>query len=65
MPATLNCPDRWVSASCSGDFNPSNMGWRKFESAQIAKVANNRVRVYVDDDRKHNGRCFLLRVDLY
>ncbi|MEQ8692686.1 MAG: hypothetical protein RIC89_17860 [Pseudomonadales bacterium] len=65
MPATLNCPDNWVSASCSGDFNSSNMGWRKFESAQIAKVADNRVRVYVDDGRKHNGRCFMLRIDLY
>lgn len=65
MPATLDCPDNWVSASCTGDFNSANMGWRKFESAQIAKVANNQVRVYVDDGRKHNGRCFLLRVDLY
>ena len=59
----VDCGD-WATASCSRDFNLSSMGWKKFEVAQIAQVTERRVRVYVDDARKHNGHCFLQRIDL-
>ena len=64
LPAGLACASNWVSASCSGDFNASNMGWRKFETAQLAHAMNKDILVRVDDSRRHNGQCFALRVQL-
>ena len=64
LPAGLDCASNWVSASCSGDYNASNMGWRKFETAQLAHAMNKDILVRVDDSRRHNGQCFALRVQL-
>ena len=65
MPSELNCgTSNWVSASCTGDFNSASFGWRKFEIGQMAQALNRRVRVFLDDSRKHNGKCFILRIDL-
>jgi len=64
-PEGIDCGNTgWVTASCSGDFNPSNIGWRKFETAQIAYATNAPVRVFLDDARKHNDRCFITRIIL-
>ena len=63
VPAELNC-GTWVSASCSGDFNPSNVGWRKLEVAQMAQALRRKVVVHLDDSRKHNGWCFVTRIQL-
>lgn len=64
-PATLDCGStNWVTASCSGDFNSSSVGWKKFEQAQMALALDQRVRVFVDDALKHNGKCFLSRIDV-
>ncbi len=60
----LDCPSKWVSASCSGDYNPSNVGWRKFEMAQMAQMLEKELRVRVDDARKHNGQCYASSVRL-
>ncbi|MEM7097843.1 MAG: hypothetical protein AAF541_06240 [Pseudomonadota bacterium] len=57
-PPGLDCPSTWVSASCSGDFNPSNVGWRKYEVAQMAQMLGREVIIQVDDALKHNGQCF-------
>ena len=61
----LDCASKWVSASCSGDFNPATLGWRKFEVAQMAQALGKQVGVRVDDARKHNGQCFASRIKLY
>lgn len=63
VPAELNC-GTWVSASCSGDFNPSNIGWRKMEVAQMAQALRRQVVVHLDDSRKHNSWCFVTRIQL-
>lgn len=65
LPSNVSCANRWVTFSCSGDFNPSNIGWKKYEQAQIAMIAGNEVRVFVDDARLHNGNCFVERIDLF
>jgi hypothetical protein len=64
MPAGVSCPNNWVTFSCTGDFNSSSVGWKKFENSQIALLTNNRVRVYVDDARTHNGNCYVSRMDM-
>ncbi len=64
MPTGISCPNRWVSFSCSGDYNSSNMGWKKFENAQLALLTSSRIRVYVDDAQLHNGNCFVRRIDM-
>ena len=35
-----------------------------YDSAQLAFVTGRRVRVWVDDTRKHNGFCFVTRIDV-
>lgn len=64
MPATLDCPGNWVTASCSGDFNSSSVGWRKMEVAQMAQALNKQIFIRIDDARRHNQHCFLKRIQL-
>ena len=60
----LSCPGRWVTLSCSGDFATRSNAMRMLDSAQLAFVSNRRLRLYVNDELKHNGRCFAYRVDV-
>ncbi len=58
-----SCSNRWVSFSCTGDFNTPEMGFHKFEAAQLALATDTEIYVLVDDSRKHNGVCFAVRID--
>ena len=62
----LNCPvgGRWVTFSCTGEHAAKADALRMFDSAQLAFVTGRRVRVWVDDTRKHNGHCFVSRIDV-
>lgn len=62
----LNCPvgGRWVTFSCTGEHASKADALRMFDSAQLAFVTGRRVRVWVDDTRKHNGHCFASRIDV-
>ena len=62
----LNCPvgSRWVTFSCTGEHATKADAMRMFDSAQLAFVTGRRVRVWVDDTRKHNGHCFVSRIDV-
>lgn len=64
IPSGISCPNRWVTFSCSGDYNSRDMGWKKFENAQLALLTDSRIRVYVDDTQLHNGNCFVRRIDM-
>jgi len=55
----------WVTFSCSGDFNKSSVGYKKFESAQLAFVTGKKVEFLTDDGRKHNSYCFVQRIDVH
>ena len=59
----LDCKPGWVSFSCSGDFNSKEIGQQKFSAAQLALVTGDRVVIYVEDTRKHNGYCYASRID--
>ncbi len=61
-PLGLNCPDRWVTFSCTGDLQPKDVAARMFDSAQLAIALNRNFRVLVTDQMKHNGYCFGKRV---
>ena len=58
----LDCPYKWVSFSCTGEFNVKTLGKQKYDMAQLAQAMNYPVSVYVDDSRKHNGICYGTRI---
>lgn len=60
----LECKSNWVTFSCSGDFSSKDIAYHKFENAQISLVLGKKVKIYVDDTKKHNGYCYAYRVDL-
>lgn len=62
----LACPvdSNWVTFSCTGEHATTSDASRMYDSAQLAFVTGRRVRVWVDDTRKHNGHCFVSRIDV-
>ena len=60
----LNCPSNWVSFSCNGTFTTKDVGYRLFDSAQMAYALKKQVLIQVDDTKKHNGYCYGSRVDV-
>jgi len=60
----LDCSGKFVVFSCSGDFATKDQAKRNFELAQMAMLLDTQIQVVVDDTRKHNGYCFVKRVDL-
>jgi hypothetical protein len=61
----LNCPSRWVSFSCSGEFASKDVAYRMFDSAQLAFALGHRVTVRVDDTKKHDGYCYADMIYVY
>lgn len=57
------CTSSWITFSCSGDFNPPEVGYRKLDAAQLAMVSQSYVHVIIEDTKLHNGHCFARRVD--
>ena len=60
----LNCPPKWVTFSCTGDFTSKDVAYRMFDSALLAFALGNLVFMQVDDSKKHNGRCYVGRIDV-
>lgn len=63
----LNCEQsgNWVTFSCSGEYVASRAdALRMLDSAQLAFVTGRQVRLWVDDERQHNGFCFVYRIDV-
>ena len=62
----LDCPagNKWVTFSCAGEHTTKADALRMYDSAQLAFITGRRVRVWVDDTRKHNGFCFVTRIDV-
>ena len=61
----LNCPSRWVTFSCSGVYAAKDIAYRMFDSGQMAMATGKSVRLYVTDQKKHNGFCYAFRIDVY
>lgn len=61
----LDCPDRWVTFSCSGEHADRSGSSRMFDSAQMAFVTGWEAQLWVDDARKNEkGHCFASRIDV-
>ena len=60
----LNCPSRWVTFSCTGDFTSKDNAYRMFDAAQMAMALGTAVDLTVDDQLKHNGYCYANRIDV-
>ena len=61
----LDCPEsKWVTFSCTGTYTSKSTALRMYDSAQLAFVTGKTVRVWVDDTKKHNGHCFVDRIDV-
>lgn len=62
----LDCPagNKWVTFSCSGEHTTRSDALRMYDSAQLAFITGRKVRIWVDDTRKHNGFCFVTRIDV-
>ena len=61
----LDCPtSKWVTFSCSGVHTSKSNALRMYDSALLAFATGRTVRVWVDDTRKHNGHCFVSRIDV-
>lgn len=61
---SVACPHLWVTFSCSGDHTSKSNALRMFDSAQMAFALDRKVNVRVDDSKKHNGFCFVKRIDV-
>ena len=61
----LDCPtSKWVTFSCTGTHTSKSNALRMYDSAQLAFVTGRTVLVWVDDTKKHNGHCFVDRIDV-
>ena len=59
----LSCAGTWVTFSCSGVHNGKAAGNAKFDTARLAMLQGSDVYVVVTDLKKHNGFCFVNRID--
>jgi hypothetical protein len=59
-----SCGPTWVTFSCSGHFTDRVRAYRMLDQAQLAFATGARVAVWFEDDRRHNGYCFVNRLDI-
>lgn len=59
----IDCEVNWVTFSCDGTFSSKSLAQQKLSSAQLAYVTQGDVRVVLDPTKKHNGYCFVERID--
>jgi hypothetical protein len=59
-----DCQTWWVTFSCSGDFTDRVRAYRMVDVAELALAAGKQVQVWFRDDMKHNGFCFVHRIDV-
>lgn len=61
---TINCPARWVSLDCKGDFNSKETSRRLWDAAQLGFATESSILVVINDEKKHNGYCVADRLDV-
>jgi len=62
--AGLSCSSNWVTFSCTGDHGSRSGAARNFDTALMAFALGKSIRVWVDDQKTHNGLCFVSRIDV-
>ena len=60
--AGLDCPGRWVTFDCTGEYVEPAAARRMFESLRAAAAADKTVRMQMTDERKHDGFCHASRI---
>lgn len=60
----VNCPDNWVSFSCTGSYNSKDLAFYMLDQAQLALSLNKQVVVRVDDNKIHTPYCVATRIDV-
>ena len=60
----VNCPSDWISFSCTGTYVSKDLAFFMLDQAQLALSLNKKVKVFVDDTKKHNSYCFANRIDV-
>lgn len=63
-PVGSGCTGNWVTFSCTADFTDKDRAYRMLDTAQMAFSLSKRVNVQVDNTKKHNGFCFVTRIDV-
>ena len=58
-----DCKPNWVTFDCSGDFAAKDVANRSYNAAQLALVTNRVVVLTIDNTKKHNGFCWVRRID--
>ena len=62
---TLDCPDSWVTADCSGELGGSRTEARqKYDAVSLAAVAGKPMVILINDAKKIDGLCFVERVQV-
>ena len=54
---SLNCPARWFSLGCAGDYMSKQVASLNYDTAQMAFVMDLPVNLWIDDSMKYNGYC--------
>ena len=60
----LDCDSNWVTFSCAGVHTDAATAQRMLDSALVAFVTDRMVRVWVTDEKKHDGHCYATRIDM-
>ena len=60
--AGLDCPGRWVTFDCTGEYVQRAGARRMFESLRTAVATDKTVAMRVTDERKHDGFCHAHRI---
>ena len=58
----IDCPAKWFSMDCDGNFNSKDASRRMWDTAQLAYAMGVTVDVYISDSKKLNGYCVVDRL---
>ncbi len=59
-----DCPYNWVSFSCDGTYASKEVAQLMLDQAQLALATKSPIFIAVDDSKKHNGYCTVIRMDI-
>lgn len=62
---TSSCGSKWLTLDCNGDFGvaPGKAIASKKDAANLAYVTGQSAVFYFDNAYKHNGYCYVYRID--
>ena len=61
--APSGCKATWISLDCTNDFIKRSTSSNFLDAVNMAAALNNTVKVWVNNQQRHNGWCVANRVD--